>query len=166
LVIIVLLELYDPLLVQTEPSGIFQVLRRYLTVTHVALERYVLEMPLRCPSTFPLAKHPAFLLAFLVPLGTFVIGLLRFRWFVPQVFFALKILYFLCHVQAVIFAHCKPRFQSCVLQVSIVLLWPFSRWVALMAHIVTFQDFLKLERALLAGFAQVAKIIQQFYHVL
>jgi len=91
LVIIVLLELYDPLLVQTEPSGVFQVLRRYLTVTHVALERYVLEMPLRCPSTFPLAKHPAFLLAFLVPLGTFVIGLLRFRWFVPQVFFALTL---------------------------------------------------------------------------
>ena len=141
-------------------------LHRYLNVTHVALERCVLEMPLRCPSTFPLAKYPAFLLAFLVPLGTFVIGLLRFRWFVPQVFFALKILYFLCHVQAVIFALCKPRFQSCVLQVSIVLLWPFSRWVAQMAHIATFQDFLKLERALLAGFAQVAKIIQQFYHVL
>jgi hypothetical protein len=35
-----------------------------------------------------------------------------------------------------------------------------------MAHIVTFQDFLKLERALLAGFALVAETIRPFYHVL
>ena len=141
-------------------------LRHYPIAMLAFLEKYVLATPHQSLLMFLLANHLASLLVFLVPLDTFAICLLQFRWFVLQAFFALRILYFLCHVLAVIFALCKPRFQSCVLQVSIVLLWPFSRLVAQMAHIVTFQDFLKLERALLAGFAQVAKIIQQFYHVL
>ncbi len=74
--IIVLLAPFDLRLVPMEPSGTFQVLRHYPIAMLAFLEKYVLATPHQSLLMFLLANHLASLLVFLVPRGTFAIGLL------------------------------------------------------------------------------------------
>ena len=102
-------------------------LRRYPSVTLVYPEGYVLAMQHQYPSIYLLVFHLALLPVYLAPLGSSATSPLSFHRCVHRDFSASKIQVFLLHVQAVIIAHCRLVFPSCVPRDYIAHQCPVSR---------------------------------------